>query len=61
MYVSNVLIFFLSLFIFERDRESMLAGEGQGETERKRIPSRLHAASTEPDMGLKLTICEMVT
>ena len=28
---------------------------------RKRIPSRLHTVSTEPDMGLKLTNCEIMT
>ena len=36
-------------------------GERQRERERERIPSRLHAASAEPDPGLKLTNCEMMT
>ena len=29
--------------------------------ERERIPSRLHAVSVEPDVGLKLTNCETMT
>ena len=45
-------ILFFSLFIyFERER----AEEDQREEERKRIPSRLHTISTEPDKGLELT------
>ena len=35
---------------FERER----AEEDQREEERKRIPSRLHTISTEPDKGLEL-------
>ena len=31
------------------------------ETERERIPSRLHIASTEPNTGLKLTNHEIMT
>ena len=27
----------------------------------ERIPSRLHSVSAEPDVGLELTNCEMVT
>ena len=43
----------------ERDRESK---QGRGrETGRERLISRLHAVSAEPDLGLKLTNCEMVT
>ena len=53
---------FLSLFIyFERQR----VGEGERERERERmgerIPSRLHTASPEPDVGPKLTNCEIMT
>ena len=36
-------------------------GEGQSERERERIPSRLHTGSTEPDMGLEPTNCEIMT
>ena len=40
---------------FERER----AGEGQ--RERETIPSTLHAVSTEPDVALELTDCEITT
>ena len=44
-------------------------GQGEGESEqrrdrergKKRIPSRLHAVSTEPDVELKLTNQEIMT
>ena len=36
-------------------------GEEQRERERERIPSRLCIVSTEPDAGLELTNCEIVT
>ena len=37
-------------------------GQGKGrEKGRERIPSRLRAASAEPEVGLKLTNHEMVT
>ena len=53
--------FFLSLFIyFVRKRESV-SGEGAEREERARIPSRLHTASTEPDVGLDLTNRKIVT
>ena len=46
------------LLFWERNREKACAwGEGQ----RERIPSTLHAVSTEPDMGLELMNREMVT
>ena len=47
----------------ERERE----GEGEGERERERerekerIPSRLHAVRTEPDVGLSLMNGEIMT
>ena len=48
------LLFFKSLFIyFAGDRDS--ANGGEAEREGKRIPSRLHTVSTEPDAGLELT------
>ena len=43
----------------ERDRQRVRAGEEQ--RERERIPSRLHAVSAEPDAGLRLTNCEVMT
>ena len=47
--------FLLSLFIYferEREREREQAGEEQTKR-RQRIPSSLHAVSTELDMGLR--------
>ena len=35
-------------------------GRGR-EREKERIPSRLQAVSAEPDAGLKLTNCEIMT
>ena len=52
------------LFIFEtqRERESMSRGgaEREGDTEPKAGP-RLRAIGTEPDAGLELTDCEIMT
>ena len=46
--------FLFFLIYFERER--MGGGRGrERERERERIPSRLHAVSTEPNAGLKLT------
>ena len=50
------------LFCFEREREGGREGEREGAHKlgrsrgrrRERIPSRLHAVSTEPDVGLEL-------
>ena len=36
-------------------------GGADREGERERIPSRLHTVSTEPDMGLELMNCEIMT
>ena len=36
-------------------------GEGQRERKRARIPSRLHAVSMEPDVGLELMNHEIMT
>ena len=54
---------FFSLFILrERERQSMSGGgtEREGDTESE-IGSRLGAVSTEPDVGLKHTKCEITT
>ena len=53
------------LSIFERDRASA-CGRGaerdrERERQRERIPSKLHAVSTEPNVGLELTIHETMT
>ena len=45
---------------FERDREKQRMNGGRGR-ERERIPSRVHAVCTEPDAGLELTNCEIMT
>ena len=48
-----ILIFFKFIYLFsEREREWTQAGEGQREGEIERIPSRPHAFSAEPDVGL---------
>ena len=55
-------IYFLNLF-GETEivcRCAYVSGGG-AEREKERIPSRLHAASTEPNMGLKLMKHEIVT
>ena len=60
----------------ERDSMCVQASRGEGwpesekgrererkrerERERERTPSSLHAVSTEPNMGLKVTICEIM-
>ena len=36
-------------------------GKGKRERKEERIPSRLHAVSTEPDVGLELTNHEIMT
>ena len=51
------------MYYFERERErerastSGVGAEREGET----IPSRFHAVSTEPYVGLELTNCEIMT
>ena len=49
----------LSVFCFERVCTHMQARKRQREGER--IPSRLHAVSAEPDVGLHLTNHEIMT
>ena len=52
---------FFKIFIyFERKIEHQQAGGG-AERGRQRIPSRLHAVSTEPSVGLELTNLEIMT
>ena len=48
---------------FERELESMCtsAGGGAESEERERIPSRLRAVSTEPDLGLDPMNCEIMS
>ena len=51
------------VYLFERERECMCmyAEEGRGCGVVQRIQSRLCADSTEPDVGLKLRNCEIMT
>ena len=51
------ILYFLNL----RDRACAQVGEGQRKRERERIPSRLHIASTEPNVGLELMKHEIMT
>ena len=47
---------------FEREKESAhKLREGQRESERERISSRLRTVSIEPDLGLDLTNHEIIT
>ena len=39
----------------------MSGGGAERQGERERVPSRLHAVSTKPDAGLKLTNHEIMT
>ena len=56
-YLQEMLLsFFLSYF--ERKCKQVRGREKQ---EKERIPSRLHAVSTEPDVGLKLMNSEIMT
>ena len=52
---------FLPLMFIYLFRENVGAQAGEGQGERERIPSRLRAISTEPDVGLNLTSREIVT
>ena len=44
-----------------RERERASERVGEGHRERERIPSRLGAVSTEPDVGLEATNSEIMT
>ena len=51
-------------FLFLRERQHVGRGGAERECrgkERERIPSRLHTASTEPDVGLEFTNREIMT
>ena len=54
-------LFFFLMCIFERETEYEWRGtEREADTESK-AGSRLRAVSTEPDAGLELTNCEIMT
>ena len=48
------------MFIFERERERAREEQREGDTESE-AGSSFWAVSPEPDMGLKLTDCEIMT
>ena len=45
----------------EKERERERDRETERQREREKIPSRLHATSAEPNVGLKLTNCQIMT
>ena len=51
------------MFIFETEKRSMSGGGAgrEGDTESEEAGSRLRVVSTEPNMGLESTNCEIVT
>ena len=50
------------MFIFERERQSVNGGGAESEEDTEsEAGSRLWAVSTEPDTGLELTDCEIMT
>ena len=52
---------FKLIYLFLSEIETVQAGEGQRERGRERIPSGLHAVSTELEVGLKLMNREIMT
>ena len=60
-----LLIYLFNVYLFwerERERKSEHMSRGRAERERReRIPSRLHAVSVEPDVGLDFMNCEIMT
>ena len=58
----NFFFFNVYLFLREGERRSLSGGgtEREGDTESE-AGSRLRAVSAEPDAGLKLTDCEIMT
>ena len=61
---SNIifLFFYIYLFLIGRERQNTSGGgaEREGDT-KSEAGSRLRAVSTEPDAGLKLTNCKIMT
>ena len=57
-----VICFLKFIYLFwERERERERENRGGAGREGERIPSRLHTVSTEPNVGLELTNCEIMT
>ena len=60
IYIHNICIYFKFVYL-ERKRGCAGEQEKGRERRRERIPSRLHAVSTEPNVGLDPTNCEIMT
>ena len=52
---------FFKVYYIERGSMSVCTNRGGAEGRRDRIPSRLHTVSTEPNVGLELTNCEIMS
>ena len=61
MAILDLFFFFKFIYLRERDRERERSWGRGRERGRERIPSTFPAVSTEPDMGLSLTNCEIMT
>ena len=60
--ICNVFFNLMFILFFKRERRDRAqAREGQRETGRERIPSRLHTVDREPGVRLNLTDCEIMT
>ena len=61
-YDFHYLLFFLTFYLFERERKRESGEEAEREGDREfKAGSRLRAVHTEPDAGLELTSCEIMT
>ena len=61
LYTGVVKVFFFKFIYLFWEREHEWAQAGEGQKEGDGIPSRLCAISTEPDVGLEPTNCEIMT
>ena len=56
---------FFNVYLFlrerERERQSLSGGGAERERQESEAGSRLRAVSTEPDTGIKLTNCKIMT
>ena len=57
-----IIKFLKNIYLFLKERDRVWVGQGQREMETEsEAGSRLWAVSTEPDPGLELTDCEIMT
>ena len=59
--IAVAFFFNVCLFIYFESKRVSEHELGKGQRKRERIPSRLHAVSTEPDVGLNPTNREIMT